>query len=511
MPRPRPLIPLLMLAAPALALPALAAKRKPADAPAAGEGMAMPDLGRVLGSAWTVPPELSDRAVPGVVLELSPGGQRRVLQGCVEGAPQESSVTDVSMQSNLSGGVRWGGGLMEASAAAAAELKINFQAPVIQAYDLIDFKPSAACVAKLREYEARGGDLGRLVLVQEALLARVSGCEQRSVEAGLDLPGGGASAAVGGACQMFSEAPVAVGVKVVEVRGLPEFAAVARAPAPAPAHAPALAPAPTPAPASAFAPAPVPSPVPSVGDPAEYLMVRVPAGSFVMGSPGDEVGRDENEAQHPVTLSRSFWMGATEVTQGLWRSVMGSDPSKFYGDARPVERVSWCDAVAFANRLSAREGLPAAYGGVDRCASSNGTSVVWERSSVGYRLPTEAEWEYAARGGEGHAYAGSGSADAVAWTSGNAWAQTQAVQRKAANGYGLHDMSGNVWEWCWDLYGGYGGASTDPTGAQSGPYRVIRGGSWFDGPAYARVAQRHSDEPGIRDRDLGLRLVRTIP
>jgi formylglycine-generating enzyme required for sulfatase activity len=240
-------------------------------------------------------------------------------------------------------------------------------------------------------------------------------------------------------------------------------------------------------------------------------MVRVPAGSFVMGSPGDEAERGDDEVQHQVTLSRSFWIGKTEVTQGLWLSLMGSNPSKFYGDAQPVERVSWCDAVAFANRLSVREGLPAAYGGVDQCKTSKGDSVVWDRSSVGYRLPTEAEWEYAARGGRGHAYAGAGEAGAVAWTNANAGGVTHPVGQKAANGYGLHDMSGNVFEWCWDRYGDYGGASTDPTGSSSGPSRVIRGGAWFDDPRGARVADRSRSGPGIGVYYLGLRLVRTIP
>jgi formylglycine-generating enzyme required for sulfatase activity len=240
-------------------------------------------------------------------------------------------------------------------------------------------------------------------------------------------------------------------------------------------------------------------------------MVRVDPGRFTMGSPLGESGRASDEVQHAVTLTRGFWMGQTEVTQGLWRSVMGTSPSKFRGDTRPVEQVSWCDAVAFANRLSAREGLPVAYQGAEGCEATAGASVAWDRASVGYRLPTEAEWEYAARAGEASIYAGGTNLGAVGWTYQNAGGSTQPVGQKAPNAWGLHDMTGNVWEWCWDWYGPYGGASADPVGAQSGPNRVIRGGSWGDFPRGARVALRGWVTPGVRYDFLGLRLVRTVP
>jgi formylglycine-generating enzyme required for sulfatase activity len=261
-----------------------------------------------------------------------------------------------------------------------------------------------------------------------------------------------------------------------------------------------------------------------------YPMVRIPAGTFTMGSPAAEEGRYDDEQQHEVTLTRAYLMGRTEVTQGLWRSVMGSNPSSQRGDDHPVTDLSWCDAVAFANRLSAREGLPLAYQGVDQCASSEGQSVAWDQSSAGYRLPTEAEWERAARGGAGGPYAGAATeeeacavgniADRSAQAKFSGWttfscddghAGPAPVGRFRANGYGLHDLTGNVWEWCWDGYGAYGVASTDPAGAPSAPYRVRRGGSWSDLPRDARVAIRGGDGPGFRHGGLGLRLVRTIP
>jgi formylglycine-generating enzyme required for sulfatase activity len=345
----------------------------------------------------------------------------------------------------------------------------------------------------------------------------------------------------------------------------------APAPAPPPAHPPSPAP-PVPAPASAgggaFAllgalgvlvvgvvvcagtggggdatestaqPEPAQAPAAEPSTSVDYPMVKVPVGTFTMGSPASEAGRDDDEQQHKVTLTRSYLMGKTEVTQALWQSVMGTRPTmkeykgaSLLGDQLPMYGVSWCEAVEFANRLSSREGLSAAYQGVDQCESSEGKSVVWDRTSAGYRLPTEAEWEFAARGGVGGPYAGGATAEeacavgnvltpssrakyGVPWDSfacEDGHLGPSPVGSYRANGYGLHDLTGNVWEWCWDWYGPYGGASTDPVGAQSGPFRVYRGGSWLFGPRYARVANRYSDTPGTRNDPLGFRLVRTIP
>jgi formylglycine-generating enzyme required for sulfatase activity len=190
---------------------------------------------------------------------------------------------------------------------------------------------------------------------------------------------------------------------------------------------------------------------------------------------------------------------------------MGSNPSwsSNCGLGCPVETVSWFDAVAFANKLSDSEGL-------EPCYVIRGETVTWPKGTrcLGYRLPTESEWEVAARGGVDSLYAGGSSASLVGWTSENSDNQTHAVGQKAANGYGLYDMSGNVWEWTWDWYdeSTYSiGAEADPTGPASGSIRVYRGGGWNVDPQYARVAIRGGDDPGRRDYYLGVRLLRTAP
>jgi formylglycine-generating enzyme required for sulfatase activity len=208
-----------------------------------------------------------------------------------------------------------------------------------------------------------------------------------------------------------------------------------------------------------------------------------------MGSPPSESGRGDDEVQHRVTLTQGFWMMEHEVTQGEWSAVMGSNPSSFSscGASCPVEQVSWEDAVAFAKKVSAREG-------------------------VSYRLPTEAEWEFAARGGASHVYAGSGELGDVGWYTENSGGETHAVCGKSRNGYGLCDMTGNVWEWVGDWYGAYPtGSVTDPTGAAAGSFRVYRGGGWYFTARFARVASRGRFAPSLRFGFLGFRLVRSGP
>jgi sulfatase modifying factor 1 len=206
----------------------------------------------------------------------------------------------------------------------------------------------------------------------------------------------------------------------------------------------------------------------------------------------------------PVTVS-SFYLGKYEVTQKQWVAVMGSNPSYSKGDERPVEQVSWLDVVDFCNRLSAKEGL-------QPCCTITGTSVSCDFGRNGYRLPTEAEWEYAAKGGRpsrGYTYVGGNDAGAVEWNDSNSGNTTHAVGGKQANELGLYDMSGNVWEWCWDWYGSYGaGAQTDPRGPSSGQYRLLRGGSAINGVTYLRAAYRCYYVPGDRYAFVGFRLAR---
>ena len=191
---------------------------------------------------------------------------------------------------------------------------------------------------------------------------------------------------------------------------------------------------------------------------------------------------------HRVTLN-SYYIGQYEVTQARWRAVMGSNPSNNLGcDQCPVEQVSWKDVQEFLQRLNAYTGQ-------------------------NYRLPTEAEWEFAARGGSrslGYKYAGSNKIDDVAWYSSNSGGKTHPAGQKSPNELGLHNMSGNVYEWCQDWYGTYSTfARSNPTGPSTGSRRVIRGGSWFYGPQDCRVAYRGDDGPGGRDGSVGFRLART--
>jgi len=234
-------------------------------------------------------------------------------------------------------------------------------------------------------------------------------------------------------------------------------------------------------------------------------MVKIPSGSFTMGSPTNESGRDDDEIQHRVTLSRSFFISAHEVTQSQYKKVMGKNPSHFLscGGSCPVEKVAWFEAMMFANRLSDQEGL-------SRCYSGSGNNIRWNRSCTGYRLPTEAEWEYAARGGEDWVYPGSFDAGDVAWLYANSGKKTHPVGTKQPNAWGLYDMGGNVWEWVWDWYGGYSGDARDPTGPSSGYRRVLRGGSWYSSGDQVRVAAFDYLRPDYTNFDVGFRLARSL-
>ena len=232
-------------------------------------------------------------------------------------------------------------------------------------------------------------------------------------------------------------------------------------------------------------------------------LIRVEPGTFQMGSPAAGGGPDGGGTLHEVRITRPFSLGEAPVTQALYEAVMGENPSHFEGERCPVETVTWYDAVRFCNRLSEREGLQPVY----RIA---GMGVTWDRSAGGYRLPTEVEWEFAARGGEKHLYSGADEIDDVAWYSRNSGGQTHEVGGKQANAWGLHDMSGNVWEWCWDWFGEYQlGVVEDPLGPSTGTDRVLRGGSWINVPRNARVADRYKLDSGYRNRNLGFRIARS--
>ena len=215
-------------------------------------------------------------------------------------------------------------------------------------------------------------------------------------------------------------------------------------------------------------------------------MVKVEAGTFMMGATFEMENPNDNEKPvHQVTLTNDYYIGKYEVTQALWQAVMGSNPSNFKGDNLPVERVSWNDCQEFISKLNNLTGRK-------------------------FRLPTEAEWEYAARGGKksrGYQYSGSSNISDVAWYDGNSGSKTHPVGTKQANELGIYDMAGNVWEWCLDMKGSYNSSSqTNPTGAGSGSFRVSRGGSWFYNARCCRSSCRFIDTPDNRSSFLGLRL-----
>jgi formylglycine-generating enzyme required for sulfatase activity len=238
-------------------------------------------------------------------------------------------------------------------------------------------------------------------------------------------------------------------------------------------------------------------------------MRRLPPGKFQMGSPETEPGRFSSEKQHEVEIKTPFAISVTEVTQGQYAAVMGKNPSEFQGDAaRPVENVTWLDAVKYCNRLSEREGL-------SPCYQIEGDQVKWPEGLKcrGYRLPTEAEWEYAARADGTTAYSGSAEVDEVAWYDANSEKAPHPVGSKRGNAWGLHDFSGNVWEWVWDRYSSdYEKLPpVDPTGPESGSFWLSRGGSWVFDARHARVAYRSRDDPGYRFGYQGFRLSRSYP
>ena len=229
--------------------------------------------------------------------------------------------------------------------------------------------------------------------------------------------------------------------------------------------------------------------------------VHIPSGKFTMGSPPGELGRTEFEYQHEVVISHGFYLQTTEVTQKQWTLVMGKNLSKIIGDNHPVDQVSWLDTQKFIRRLNLMEA-----GGK-------------------YRLPTEAEWEYACRAGTTTAFS-SGDISAagsdhdpnlnrVGWYWGNSAQTSHPAAKKEPNAWGLYDMHGNVWEWSQDWYAGWynkftqGVAIVDPRGSLKGRQKVFRGGSWFSGAEYSRAADRMRARPDTRSYGIGFRVARS--
>ena len=218
-------------------------------------------------------------------------------------------------------------------------------------------------------------------------------------------------------------------------------------------------------------------------DGVSFTMKLVEGGTFQMGS-NDCYAESDEKPVHDVTLS-SYYIGETEVTQALWKAVMGNNPSYFKGDDLPVEQVSWNDCQEFIRKLN-------------------------QKTGKSFRLPTEAEWEYAARGGKkskGYKYAGSDNEDSVAWYYDNSNKQTHQVKGKLPNELGIFDMCGNIWEWCIDWYGKYdGGSQINPIGSPSGSRRVLRGGGWHFDNNSCRALNRSYDFPNEKNYGIGFRL-----
>lgn len=240
----------------------------------------------------------------------------------------------------------------------------------------------------------------------------------------------------------------------------------------------------------------------------EMWMVPVAPGRFMMGSPSsDRLGQLRKEWRHRVTISKPFSLGRTEVTQAQWQRVMGENPSKFKGGNLPVERISWYDAVRFCNELSRLAGLEPAY-------DIQGTRVTWNQQSDGYRLPTEAEWEYACRAGSKTMFCSGNSESGLsrfAWHEGNSDGKPHPVGVKQANAWGFHDMHGNVNEYCWDWYRESPRNSvTDPIGPRNGELKVSRGGSWNFEARHLRSSSRGNGRPSVSSSYVtGLRVARS--
>ncbi len=270
-----------------------------------------------------------------------------------------------------------------------------------------------------------------------------------------------------------------------------------------------------------------------IGEAVKDDFVKVEAGTFQMGS---NEGNEFNKPVHNVTISKAYYMSVHEVTQAKYNAVMGDNPSKYKTDAvadetqenRPVECVSWYMAIVYCNKLSAAKNLkpcytisgstdPAAWGAIPTLIDSTWETVKCDFTADGYRLPTEAEWEYAARAGDTSVNELTWSGTKIesslrdyAWYRDSAKAKTHEVKKKTANKWGLYDMSGNVYEWCWDRYSAYASeAQTEPTGGASNSNRISRGGCFFNNSSYCAVSYRDFISPNFQDKSIGFRVCRS--
>ena len=263
--------------------------------------------------------------------------------------------------------------------------------------------------------------------------------------------------------------------------------------------------------------APADSTSPEITPPENFVLI--PGGTFQMGSPASEPERSSDETQHSVTVG-SFYMAKMEVSQAEYQAVMGNNPSETKGDDLPVTNITWYDAIQYCNKLSEAKGLTPCY-------TVSGTTVTWDRSANGYRLPTEAEWEYAARANTAtpfsfgdyvhnsdancyNAYGYNNDASGN-WVNGpdSYLKRTVAVDQYAANAYGLYNTHGNAAEWVWDWYGEYDmAAAENPAGSESGNAKIVRGGGWNDHPKHIRSAYRGAQPADVGLYSIGVRPVR---
>lgn len=245
-------------------------------------------------------------------------------------------------------------------------------------------------------------------------------------------------------------------------------------------------------------------------------LVPIKGGQFTMGSPASEFRHGKDEVQHSVTL-KDFYLGKFEVTQKEFREVMNAAPGNFKGDNLPIENVTWFKAVEYCNALSREEGVTPAYA---ITGAGDAITVTWSRNADGYRLPTEAEWEYACRAGTNTPF---NTGENITTDQANYYGSypykdvprgqyrdsTVPVGSVPPNTWGLHEMHGNVWEWCWDWYGEYAsGPQTQPNGPTEGTYRVNRGGGWNDFGRHLRSAYRAAHTPSNRTFNIGFRVAR---